>query len=144
MSSRTVKAKEIIEDQNIIEVLNLWNNSNDDINKISEKTGLSKKEIDMILISHEATKHSSDLYKKKDFILLSSVLIDKNKIVAIYESEKTTITCEPLTLDYNSPISTHNKSLVINILLENQSNIIEINGMTLKEVLNKLNLGAKT
>jgi len=58
-SSRVNKLKEIqdLEQHKTIEtVLTLWDTTDDDIETISNKTGLSRKEIELILLSHISSK----------------------------------------------------------------------------------------
>jgi len=88
MSSRTNKAKEIMDNQNVAEVINLWNTTKDDIQTISNKTGLTKKEVDMILISHEATKLNKQIYKKPNYVKFDNAVIDISRIVAVYQKEE--------------------------------------------------------
>lgn len=58
-SSRISKLKELQnldQHKTIITVLTLWNTTDDDIETISSETGLSRKEIELILLSHASSK----------------------------------------------------------------------------------------
>ena len=144
MSSRTAKARELIHNQNIVEVLNLWDNE-DDVLTISEKTGLSTREVDMILISHEATKALKGIKTEPEFVLFpNEVLLDKSEIVAVVK--KVQIETE----DY-SPLSSYVLPTIrralkgkngVNIIFRNGHEIL-LENMDFKEVLKKLNLEEK-
>lgn len=92
ISSRVSKLRELQSHDQIIEVLNLWNTAEDDIETISNKTLLPKREVELILLTYEATKLVND---KKDsqqnvkhnrrFVEIGGAYFDIDKIVCFRE-----------------------------------------------------------
>ena len=151
MSSRTAKARELIHNQNIVEVLNLWNNE-DDINTISTKTGLSTRDIDMILITHEATKMLKGIKTKPEFVCFPEVLLDKNEIVAVvkkivnsntYVNPFDAYRVSPFdttpTISRNRQPPTGELTSNVEIIVRSGKSVV-LENITFDEVLKKLNL----
>jgi len=56
ISSRVSKLRELQSHDKVMDVITLWNTTDDDIETISNKTSLPKREVEMILLTVEATK----------------------------------------------------------------------------------------
>lgn len=130
--SRITKAKEIIKDKNIFDVLQLWDNTNSTTDDIAKKLGFNKKEVELILITYEATKMFKGINQKPNFIFLSNHYFNKNDIVFISAEVKKELDI-PFRLTYDPP----KNSPQIKISFKNGDNIF-IEGMTFKEVIEKI------
>lgn len=90
ISSRVSKLKELQSHDRVMDVLNLWNTTEDDIETISNKTSLLKREVELILLTLEATKlveNQKDIKKphQPKFIKTSDMYFNVDNIVALKE-----------------------------------------------------------
>lgn len=90
ISSRVSKLKELQSHDKVMDVLSLWNTTEDDIETISNKTSLPKREVELIILTLEATKlveNQKDIKKphQPKFIKTSDMYFNVDHIVAIKE-----------------------------------------------------------
>lgn len=90
ISSRVSKLKELQSHDKVMDVLSLWNTTEDDIETISNKTLLPKREVELILLTLEATKlveNQKEIKKphQPKFIKTSDMYFNVDNIVAIRE-----------------------------------------------------------
>ena len=86
ISNRTKKAKEMLGNKNILEVINLWDTTDDSIDVIAKKLTLTKKEIELILITYEATKMLKGIKlkeTKENLIKINDTYLNYDEILTI-------------------------------------------------------------
>lgn len=131
-SSRINKLKELqdLEQHKIIEtVLNLWNTTDDDIEAISGKTGVSRKEVEIVLISHMSSKITvlPTPINQPKFIKVDDKYVCVDKIISI----------EPVV---NISAYSYMNSPVVASPLQMSSKIAFMNGssLTFKETVDEI------
>ena len=90
ISSRVSKLKELQSHDKVMDVLSLWNTTEDDIETISNKTLLPKREVELILLTLEATKlveNQKEISKPNlhTFVKIVDIYFNVDNIIAIRE-----------------------------------------------------------